>query len=391
MVENIKRKLARKSIHPKIPFQLQNEIHQLPQQLFDTNLSSIDQLEIKLKIQWVHLRAARNLATEKRKELTQALQGLNSTDTSIVIAGSLARNEYTIGSDIDWYLLIDGRANSEHDLIFKRVDQEINGRTAKPVGPDGIFNVPVFSHEILHAIGGEKDTRYNMIRRLVLFLESEVVGNKDAYNCVKRILLERYLLDDHTLWSGTDYHVLTFLQNDIAQFWRNIAVNLVYKRRKRSGKGFAIRNIKLRMSRKLIYVSGMIVCFWFHLNFTDDERKALFANTNNLQIIINHIESAFQKTPLEIIAEVLLRYPHLDEAARMIMDSYDQFVGTLADQQKRTHLENLTLEQSRTDKIYQELYEISRTFEDGFIKLLFDSKSNLDKLTKHYGVFGSDI
>jgi hypothetical protein len=73
------------------------------------------------------------------------------------------------------------------------------------------------------------------------------------------------------------------------------------------------------------------------------------------------------------------------------MDSYDEFVGKLADQETRTHLENLTEKESITDTIYQRLCEVCRQFEDGFMKLLFDSNSNLDSLTKHYGVFGSDM
>jgi len=37
-----------------------------------------------------------------------AAAALDSEDTSIVVSGSLARDEYTAGSDIDWTLLVDG-------------------------------------------------------------------------------------------------------------------------------------------------------------------------------------------------------------------------------------------------------------------------------------------
>ncbi|CAF4531745.1 unnamed protein product, partial [Rotaria sp. Silwood1] len=120
-------------------------------------------------------------------------------DTSIVIADSLARNEFTVGSDIDWFLLNDGSADSQHHDFFRRVREEINKRASKPVGPEAIFDIPVFSHILVHAIGGENDTDSNMIHRLVLFLESEVIGSNDVYNHVKRAILKRYLLEDRGL------------------------------------------------------------------------------------------------------------------------------------------------------------------------------------------------
>jgi hypothetical protein len=92
-------------------------------------------------------------------------------------------------------------------------------------------------------------------------------------------------------------------------------------------------------------------------------------------------------TPLEIVADVLLRYPHLDDAARIILNSYDEFVGTLADEGKRTHLENLIEENADNDEIYQRARYLSHVFREGLIDFFFDPKSDLDTLTKNYGVF----
>lgn len=366
-------------------------IYQRPQQLEDNSISSVDQLAARLNTEWMHLQVSRDLAVKIRKELTTAVQDLTSTDMSIVLAGSLGRDEFTGGSDIDWFLLIDGSADSDHHTVFQRIQKEVNARAAQSVSPDRIFDIYVFSHGLVHNIGGVNDSFHNIIHRMVLFLDSKVVGSIDAYNRVKRIILKRYLLEDRNFWLTTNFHVPGLLLNDIARFWREIGAGVAYKRRKYFGKGYGIHDIKLQLSRKVLYVSGLLACFHFHLNFSDDERKALFANPNKEELVVEHLESVFQKTPLEVIADVLLRYPHLDQVARKIMDSYSEFIGTLADQEKRTHLENLTPDKLTADAIYQRLYEVSVQLQDGLMNLLFDSKSGLDVLTKHYVVFGSDI
>ena len=63
------------------------------------------------------LRTCREASLRKRKELDQLLSrqipGYTSEDTSLVVFGSLARGEWTSGSDLDWTYLIDGGAPNE--------------------------------------------------------------------------------------------------------------------------------------------------------------------------------------------------------------------------------------------------------------------------------------
>src|SRR5450432_3130083 len=182
----------------------------------------------------------------------------------------------------------------------------------------------VFSHDLIHEIGGEDDTNRNTTRRLLLLLESRAVGREDAYRRVVRSILNRYLLEDRGLWKGSGHRVPRFLQNDFARYWRTMAVDFAYKLRTRAGKGWAIRNIKLRISRKLIYVSGLLACYRCHLDYPEGERATIFRDPNGQELVVEHLEAIFQKTPLEIVASVLLRYRHLDQAARMILDSYSE-------------------------------------------------------------------
>src|SRR5271170_6065605 len=102
--------------------------------------TEVEQLEKKLVADWNHLRQARNAALEKRTQLREALCGLDSEDTSIVVSGSLARDEFTDGSDVDWTLLIDGLSDPGHYPLTTKIDEIIRGIAAKSVGREGTFS-----------------------------------------------------------------------------------------------------------------------------------------------------------------------------------------------------------------------------------------------------------
>jgi predicted nucleotidyltransferase len=350
-------------------------------------LRNLDELEQRYKSNWAHLKHARELAVAKRDELKLALKELDSDDTSIVVSGSLARDEFTAGSDIDWTLLVDGFADPRHYDVTKKISDIVNGIAKKRVGQEGTFGAMVFSHDLVHQIGGEDDTNLNTTRRLLLLLESRALGREDAYTRVVRNVLSRYLLEDRGFWRGSGHRVPRFLQNDFARYWRTMAVDFAYKLRTRAGKGWAIRNTKLRMSRKLIYVSGLLACFRCHLDYSEKDRRIIFNDPSRQPEVIEHLEEIFQMTPLEILASVLVRYPHLDEFGKKILDSYDEFLGILEDEMQRDRLESLKEEDAEADTVYQRARELSHAFRDGLLAFFFDQKSELDSLTKNYGVF----
>ena len=349
--------------------------------------TKVYRLEQRLRADWPHLRQARSVAKGMRTRLRDALLGLDSEDTSIVVSGSLARDEFTSGSDIDWTLLIDGSADPRHHDLYREIEAKVRPLASKGPGAEGTFGSMVFSHDLIHEIGGEDDTNRNTTRRLLLLLESRAVGREDAYQRVVRSILNRYLLEDRGLWKGSGHRVPRFLQNDFARYWRTMAVDFAYKLRKRAGKGWAIRNIKLRMSRKLIYVSGLLACYRCHLDYSPEGRKAIFSDPDRHKEVVEHLGMVFRETPLEIVAEVLLRYPHLDDAAKKIFSSYDEFLSILVDDQSRGHLESLTESEADANEVYQQARRLSHSFRDGLLTFFFDPNSDLEALTKNYGVF----
>jgi len=213
------------------------------------------------------LSRARINAVERRRELDELLTAevgppytYASDAASLVVFGSLARGEWTSGSDLDWTYLVDGQANSDHLLIAQEIDQVLRkheDRFQVP-GQTGIFGNLAFSHEIVHQIGGQADTNKNTTQRVLSLLESCAIGKEvQAYERVIKAVINRYLQEDtHPLTEdGKAYRVPRFLLNDIVRFWRTMAVDFASKQRDRRGKGWGLRNAKLRMSRKLIFAS----------------------------------------------------------------------------------------------------------------------------------------
>jgi len=141
------------------------------------------------------------------------------------------------------------------------------------------------------------------------------------------------------------------------------------------------------MSRKLIYVSGLLACFRCHLDYSEADRHLIYGDIDRRPEVIEHLEGIFKITPLEILASILVRYPHLDEASANIFNSYNEFIGVLRDETKRTQLENLKEEEADADALYQYTRKLSHAYRDGLLALFFDEQSGLDALTKNYGVF----
>jgi predicted nucleotidyltransferase len=345
------------------------------------------ELQQALGVHWSNLNAARDLATATRIQLRKSLEQFDAADTAIVVSGSLARNEFTPGSDIDWSLLIDGWADTRHNQLVAQIGSVVKSLGAKSPGPEGTFGAMVFSHDLIHDLGGEGDTNRNTTRRVLLLLESAAIGRDDAYQRVLRSVLSRYLLEDRGFWRGSQFRVPRFLQNDFARFWRTMAVDFAYKMRARAGKGWAIRNLKLRMSRKLIYVSGLLACFHCHFDYTPENWKSAQGSLDGQKLVVEYFTRVFQQTPIEITAGAFLRFPHLSFAAERIFGAYDEFLAVLTDDDNRRHLQMLTEEEAEHDEVYRGARELTHAFRDGLLRLFFDQQSGMAELTRNYGVF----
>jgi predicted nucleotidyltransferase len=76
-------------------------------------------------------------ADEAKARRREALAGLDSEDTRVVVSGSLARGEFTSGSDIDWTLVIDGSADPRHHDLFRGIGMKVKPFESKEPGTEG--------------------------------------------------------------------------------------------------------------------------------------------------------------------------------------------------------------------------------------------------------------
>jgi hypothetical protein len=318
-----------------------------------------------------------------------------SEDASLIVFGSLARDEWTSGSDLDWTYLIDGQAVPAHLLIAQRIQSVIEEQRTeeddpkfKGPGQTGTFGNIAFSHELVHQIGGQHDTNRNMTQRILLLLESTPIGKrKDAYERVLKAVINRYLEEDnHLLTSdGRSYRVPRFLLNDIVRFWRTMAVDFASKQRDRSGKGWGLRNAKLRMSRKLIFASGLLICFGCQLDA--ELRSRIPTGSDAIKLtLVNHLREQVSLTPLQVLVNAMSLYRVPDEICEALLSSYAEFMAMLDNAEERDALDKLRAENSREDKLFERVRSISAKFEHALSYLFFKNES-IEPLTRKYGVF----
>jgi hypothetical protein len=348
---------------------------------------AIFRLEQRLQANWVNFRACEETTQHVLEKLNGALVDLAPPDTSIVAFGSLARRELTVDSDADWSLLVDGPADPQHSNSIPEIARGFELAGLKAPGREATFGQPIFGHDLVYYIGGEDDTNRNMTRRLLLLLESLPLGRREVYDRVVRNVLDRYLSEDYGWIHGRNPEgVPRFLQNDISRYWRTLGVDFAYKQRQRGGEGWGLRSTKLRLSRKLIFASGLLYCFSCAL---DPEICSLEVTApSRTQATIEHLWQLCHRPPADALAEAFLRYPSLNQAAADVFNSYDQFLGLLSDPERRQHLETLALAAVATDETYELVRSLGKTFQRGLDQLFMEpTGADVFKLTKVYGVF----
>lgn len=347
---------------------------------------SLDKLRAGNANRWPNMAGAVSLSQTTLAALADIAGDLLPTDEgSLVVFGSLARGEYTPESDLDWTIIIDGRADSRHLQLVHTLKPRLKEAGFKVPGPTEMFGGLVFSHELIHAIGGDEDTNKNMTRRLLLLLESvsvHALGSKEVHQRIINGILHRYVEEDASFITGNPRpdKIPRFLLNDVIRFWRTMAVDYANKYRARAGEKWALRNIKLRMSRKLIFLSGLFMCISWAL-----ERKEASDATLVAQALVSHLREWTQRYPLESLAMMVDKYaPSL---ASEVFDAYDAFLGILNDEEKRHELEQLAPEEAYGNAVFLEARAVATRFDEAVLTLLFESEDNVTRLVKRYGVY----
>jgi predicted nucleotidyltransferase len=292
--------------------------------------SAVDRLARTCDREWPHLANAWTEATEVRALIGRAVEtelDRIDSDLDIVVFGSLARYEWTSGSDVDWTLLVDGQASPRHRQYLKKITDCIRavrhrGKELPDPGQTGTFASITFSHDLIHLIGGDTDTNKNTTRRILLLLESAPVRtgedqNAAAYGRVVNGVIERYLHNDSNINSPRSAERFPhFLLNDIVRYWRTVCVDFAWKEWEQSPKKWALRNVKRRISRKLLFVSGMLAVFACWQAVQKDDQPA------TREDLFDRLRETVQTSPLEVTVPILQDLGLAGEAT-LLLDVYD--------------------------------------------------------------------
>ncbi|SMF24369.1 Putative nucleotidyltransferase DUF294 [Xaviernesmea oryzae] len=261
----------------------------------------------------------------------------------IGVNGSLARREYTSGSDVDlFFLVLDG------DIAGAKAAQEKFRQKMQEVGvkmpaSGGVFEEPLPADEMLATIGGNDDTNTFITRRMLFLLEGEWIFNRSAFEETRQALVGRYVEE-----GLDDKKICLFLLNDIIRYWRTICVDYEYKIAG-GGKAKAVRLIKLRFSRMLLYFAGVVAIGQTQGVPYEEKRKIL--------------DKLLSTPPIERLRSVI------GDKSQTSLQLYTEFLVALDDPETRKQLELLG-DDGLSTTAYAVLSEKARAFKDSLFQIL---------------------
>jgi hypothetical protein len=334
--------------------------------------SPLEQLQQQTGRGFAALLAARAHTAQRLAERGALLADLAvDDDAAVVLMGSWGRHELTGGSDDDYMVLVRGVGRAPGDGLPRPSVADVAERFGRDPGGfsepggTGVFAGVVHSVDLLR-VGLDDDTNTNLTRRMLLVLESVAACHPHVLAGVRRDVIHDYLSD-----ALKDRRPPRFLLNDLVRYWRTIGVDFVAKDRERDGRGWGLRNAKLRTSRKLLFASGLLPVLRCH------ERPA--------PEIGSFLEAQFAMPPADRVADAFLHYGACAEGAAALA-AYDTFLALIDDRTVRAELHAID-SRSAADRspAFSEIARLGASIEENLLALLFGPE--LRRITEQYTVF----
>ncbi|HET8862086.1 MAG TPA: hypothetical protein VFM94_02425 [Solirubrobacterales bacterium] len=328
-------------------------------------MSALEQLAERSDRGFPNLTEARARTEHQLSEMRGRLAAVScDPDVCVALFGSWGRGELTAHSDDDWAILVNGSEHAKAHPTPSQVEEAIGSEDRKP-GTQGIFASLVACDHLVDHIGLDGDDNKNLTRRMLLLLESTGALNEDAHLACRSRVLNGYLDD-----SVKEYRPPRFLLNDLIRYWRTICVDFVGKEREGAGQKWALRNLKLGLSRKALFAGGLLPVLLCH-RFAAADIRLFLAET-------------LERPSIDRIAWAFLELDAVDAGVRAI-GAYDRFIGLLGDREARTELEQLSRDEARGSEVFNRGKDLVGDFQQGLLALLFETR--LESLVREYGIF----
>lgn len=266
------------------------------------------------------------LAHVQPKVAEAALDGVRC----VAIAGSFGRLEASHVSDADLIIVLDdevAEAGDEQRTVIETVVVDLLAAAFEERGierpnPEGVFAKPRTLAELLPpieagGIGTHTEASDIMGKRLLLLMESRAIWNEAAYEDVIDQIFNRYA----ELVRADPTKEYVYLLNDLIRYFRFICVNYQSTFGNQNEK-WAIRNVKLRHSRIIIYI-GLLALLGSASTYRDDSK-------------IDAVRQQLALSPLERLEHA---YDHVgDFGFYKVAGLYNAFLMRLSDPDVRTQL-----------------------------------------------------
>src|SRR3972149_7722231 len=287
---------------------------------------------------------------------------------ALVFAGSLGRKEAHETSDEDAFILFQNKVHKKEQSITKELLSslksiiKINDIKLRMASAGAFSNVCAFG-DLVHNIGGKKETNDILTRRMVLLVEGQGICNGDFFDNSKREILMKYLRD---LQPISDRRPI-FLINDLLRYYRTICVDYEYKKNE-AGKPWAVRLTKLRHSRKMFYLSALLPLLE-SMNVEPTQR-------------IKWVQEQFiQCTPLERI--ILLLHKYGKEQHWELLIYYNEFLKFMASKERRQKLDKISFDKRDKNTEYVLMRDNARKFRSIFLNFIFSVKHWQEPINKY--------
>ena len=290
---------------------------------------------------------ARAEADRQLEAMRAAAKDVIPYDAGVIVGvnGSVARREVTSGSDVDLFFLTTRDDAEAARPIQEAFRDRLRADGVKMPAHGGVFENPLSVKDILSNIGGDADTNAYLTRRMLYLLEGEWLHDRPAFENLREKLIGHYVRD-----SLEDRKLCRYLLNDVIRYWRTICVDFEEKTAD-GGKPRAIRLVKLRFARMMLYFGGVAA-----IARTDDDVPA---ETKRAMLL-----ETFAMPPADRLTQAFG-----DTEMEAPLAAYATFLNAIDDTAIRDALERDGHEGLETIE-YQELLEVAREFRQGLQDVL---------------------